>query len=170
MNLLNRCLQFAFVLAVCAASAPAQEVRASITGLVTDSSGAALARATVRVVNPGSQFVVTTVTNDTGNYVTPFLPPGSYELSVEAAGFKKYVRPNIVLQLQDRARIDVKLELGELTQSVTVTGAISTLETETASRGATISNQMIANLPTQGRNPFQLAWAAPGVLDRKSVV
>ncbi len=163
MNLLNRCLQFAFVLAVCAASAPAQEVRASITGLVTDSSGAALARATVRVVNPGSQFVVTTVTNDTGNYVTPFLPPGSYELSVEAAGFKKYVRPNIVLQLQDRARIDVKLELGELTQSVTVTGAISTLETETASRGATISNQMIANLPTQGRNPFQLAWAAPGV-------
>ncbi len=152
-----------FILAVCTASLPAQEVRASITGLVTDSSGAALANATVRVKNIGSQFTVTAVTNATGNYVTPFLSPGTYELSVEATGFKKYIRPDIVLQLQDRARVDVRLELGELTQSVTVTGAVSTLETETASRGATISNQMIANLPTQGRNPFQLAWAAPGV-------
>ncbi|HPT28223.1 MAG TPA: TonB-dependent receptor, partial [Bryobacteraceae bacterium] len=163
MTQINRFLQLFFVLALCAATASAQEVRASITGIVTDSSGAALANATVRVKNIGSQFTVTAVTNETGNYVTPFLSPGSYELDVEAKGFKKYIRPNIVLQLQDRARIDVQLELGELTQSVTVTGAVSTLETETASRGATLSNQMIANLPTQGRNPFQLAWAAPGV-------
>jgi hypothetical protein len=163
MKSLKRCLQLALVLAICAAPVLAQEVRASITGLVTDSSGAALANATVRVVNPGNQFTVTAVTNDTGNYVTPFLTPGSYELSVEAKGFKRHVRPNIVLELQDRARIDIQLELGDLTQSVTVDAAISTLETETAGRGATISNQMITNLPTQGRNPFQLAWAAPGV-------
>ncbi len=163
MTLFVRLLQLVFVLSLCVATASAQEVRASITGLVTDSSGAALANATVRVVNTANQVAVTAVTNASGNYVTPFLAPGPYELSVEAPGFKKYVRSNIVLQLQDRARIDVQLELGELTQSVTVDAAISTLETETASRGATISNELIANLPTQGRNPFQIAWAAPGV-------
>lgn len=163
MSRFSRILQIIFVLSLCAATASAQEVRASITGLVTDSSGAALANATVRVVNVANQVAVTAVTNATGNYVTPFLTPGSYEMSVEATGFKKFVRQNIVLQLQDRARIDVQLELGELSQSVTVSEALSNLETETASRGATISNQLIANLPTQGRNPFQIAWAAPGV-------
>lgn len=163
MSRLRRLLQFVFALSLCIATASAQEVRASITGLITDSSGAALANATVRVLNTANQATVTAVTNATGNYVTPFLTPGTYELSVEATGFKRFVRQNIVLQLQDRARIDIQLELGELTQSVTVDAAVSTLETETASRGATISNQMIANLPTQGRNPFQLAWAAPGV-------
>lgn len=163
MKIALRSLQLAFVLSVLPLPASAQEVRASITGIVTDSTGAALPNATVRVVNVASQISVTAVTNESGNYVTPFLAPGSYELSVEAKGFKKFVRQNIVLQLQDRARIDAQLELGELTQSVTVSSAVSTLETETASRGTTLSNEMIANLPTQGRNPFQLAWAAPGV-------
>ncbi len=163
MNTWKSLLIVIFILAVCTAPLPAQEVRASVTGIVTDSSGAAIANANVRVVNVASKVAVSTVTNMTGNYVTPFLSPGAYELSVEATGFKRFLRQNIVLQLQDRARVDVRLELGEITQSVTVTGAISNLETETASRGATLSNEMLANLPTQGRNPFQLAWAAPGV-------
>lgn len=163
MSLLKVILAVVVLTAVCLAPAAAQEVRASITGLVTDSSGAAVANASVRVVNVASRVAVTTVTNATGNYVTPFLAPGAYELTVEAGGFKRFLRQNIVLQLQDRARIDAQLELGEMTQSVTVSDAISTLETETASRGATLSNEMLANLPTQGRNPFQIAWAAPGV-------
>nr|MCU0247063.1 carboxypeptidase-like regulatory domain-containing protein [Bryobacter sp.] len=140
-----------------------QEVRASITGLVTDASGATVANATIRVLNTASGVSVSTVTNETGIYQTPFLTPGSYEMSIESKGFKRFVRRNIVLQLQDRARIDAQLEVGEMSQSVTVSDAVSTLETETASRGATLSNEMLANLPTQGRNPFQIAWAAPGV-------
>lgn len=141
----------------------AQEVRASVTGIVTDSSGAAVANATVTVVNVGNRVAVSTTTNQTGNYVTPFLAPGVYELTIEAQGFKKFVRQNMVLQLQDKARVDAQLEVGDLTQNVTVSDAVSTLETETASRSTTLSNEMIANLPTQGRNPFQIAWAAPGV-------
>lgn len=163
MQLLKMLLLTELVIAVCITPAYGQEVRASITGLVTDSSGAAVANATVRVVNVASRVAVTTTTNETGNYVTPFLPPGAYELTVEAGGFKKFLRQNIVLQLQDRARIDAQLEIGEMTQSVTVSDAVSTLETETASRGATLSNEMLSNIPTQGRNPFQIAWAAPGV-------
>ncbi|MCC7157543.1 MAG: carboxypeptidase regulatory-like domain-containing protein, partial [Bryobacterales bacterium] len=141
----------------------AQEVRASVTGIVTDSSGAAVANATVTVTNVGNRVAVSTTTNETGNYVTPFLAPGVYELTIEAQGFKKFVRKNMVLQLQDKARVDAQLEVGDLTQNVTVNEAVSTLETETASRSTTLSNEMIANLPTQGRNPFQIAWAAPGV-------
>ena len=61
-------------------------------------------------------------------------------------------------------RVDVQLEIGALTESVSVNATVNALETETASRSQIISNKLIANLPTQGRNPFQIAWAAPGVV------
>ena len=141
-----------------------QEVRASITGLVTDPSGAPIAGAAVQVKNLATNVATTARSNDTGNYVTPYLPPGNYELTVETAGFKKFVRQNIVLESQDRARVDVRLEVGELTQSVTVSDSVSLLQTESASRAQIISNELIAQVPTQGRNPFQIAWAAPGVI------
>ncbi|MCL5742927.1 MAG: hypothetical protein M1541_03220, partial [Acidobacteria bacterium] len=92
-----------------------------------------------------------------------FLPPGTYTLSVESAGFKRFVQTNIVLQTLDKLRVDVQLEIGQLADSVTVTAEVATLQTETASRSQIISNEMIANIPTQGRNPFQIMWAAPGV-------
>jgi len=145
-------------------AAHAQEVRATITGIVTDPSGAAVAGATITVTNVAQNVSVSTKSNETGNYVTPFLPPGIYRLTVEMPGFKKFVRENIVLQAQDKARLDVKLEVGELTQSVTVSEAVSLLQTETANRSQIISNELITNVPTQGRNPFQIAWAAPGVI------
>ncbi|MBI4877053.1 MAG: carboxypeptidase regulatory-like domain-containing protein, partial [Acidobacteria bacterium] len=154
-------------LALLAAAVPAaysQEVRASITGLVTDPSGAPVAAANVRVTNLASNVAVAAASNETGNYVTPFLPPGRYELTVEAGGFKKFLRQNIVLESQDKARVDVQLEVGELTQSVTVNESMSLLQTETANRSQIISNELIREVPTQGRNPFQIAWVAPGVV------
>jgi len=141
-----------------------QEVRASITGIVTDASGAAVAGATVVVTSAESNVAVETKTNATGNYTTPFLNPGRYRMSVQFPGFKQYVRENIVLQTQDRARIDVALTLGEVSESVTVLESVSMLETETASRSQVIANKLIEEVPTQGRNPFQLAWAAAGVI------
>ncbi|HWB98595.1 MAG TPA: carboxypeptidase-like regulatory domain-containing protein, partial [Bryobacteraceae bacterium] len=141
-----------------------QEVRASISGIVSDPSGAPVAGASVSVTSVSTNTSVTTQTNDTGNYLTPFLPPGTYVLTVEHTGFKKYLQENIVLQALDKARIDVQLSLGTLADSVTVSSAVSALQTETASRGQNISNELIANIPTQGRNPFQIAWAAPGVV------
>ena len=105
-----------------------------------------------------------TNSNDTGSYLTPFLAPGTYLLAVEHTGFKKFVQENIVLQALDKARVDVQLTLGTMAESVTVTEAVSALQTETASRGQNIANELIANIPTQGRNPFQIAWAAPGVV------
>ena len=145
-------------------AAYAQEVRASITGIVSDPSSAPVAGATVTVTNLSTNAAVVTQTNETGSYTTPFLAPGTYTLSVEQTGFRKYVQENIVLQALDRARTDVQLQLGTLSDSVTVSASAVTLQTETASRGQTISNEMIENVPTQGRNPFQIAWAAPGVV------
>ena len=144
--------------------AHAQEVRASLTGLVTDSSGAAVPEASLTVTNTATNAALHTTSNVSGIFVTPFLPPGRYQLTVERQGFKRFVRENIVLETQDRARVDVRLDIGELTQSVTVSDSVSQLQTETATRSQIISNELISNLPTQGRNPFQIAWAAPGVI------
>jgi hypothetical protein len=152
------------LLVMSAALASAQEVRASITGIVTDPSGAPVAGATVTVTNIAQNVSVTTKTNESGNYVTPFLAPGTYRLTVEQSGFKKFVRENIVLQALDRLRLDVQLELGALTESVTVTASVSQLQTETATRSQVLAQEIIANVPTQGRNPFQIAWAAAGVI------
>ncbi len=147
-----------------AALASAQEVRASITGIVTDPSGAPVAGATVSVTNVAQNVSVTTKSNESGNYVTPFLAPGAYRLTVEQSGFKKFVRENIVLQALDRLRLDVQLEIGQLTESVTVSASVSQLQTETATRAQVLAQEIIANVPTQGRNPFQIAWAAAGVI------
>ncbi len=142
----------------------AQEVRATITGFVTDPTGAPVAGATITVTNIAQNVSLTVASNESGNYVTPFLAPGLYRLTVEQTGFKKFVRENIILQAQDKLRLDVKLELGQLTESITVSESVSLLQTESATRSQVIANELIAQVPTQGRNPFQIAWAAAGVI------
>jgi len=141
-----------------------QEVRASLTGTITDSTGAAVANAAVQVTNLATNAVTSAKSNEAGSYLTPFLAPGQYQMTVEATGFKKFVRENIQLQAADRVRIDVSLEVGEVTTSVTVSESVSQLQTETATRSQVLANEIVANVPTQGRNPFQIAWAASGVV------
>ena len=150
--------------AVSGCAAHAQEVRASISGLVTDRQGAPVPGVSIVATNVASNASVTQQTNDSGFYITPFLSPGAYRLSAGKQGFKRFVQDSIVLHTQDRARIDIALEIGELTQSVTVNADVSLLQTESASRAQVISNELISEVPTQGRNPFQIAWAAPGVI------
>ena len=142
----------------------AQEVRASLSGLITDKTTAPIVGAEILISNTATNASLRAESSSTGNYVLPFLPPGIYTLTVQLKGFKKFVRQNIVLQAQDRARVDVELEIGDLTQSVTVSDAVSLLETESASRSQIIANELIQNVPTQGRNPFQIAWSAAGVI------
>ncbi|HSB16935.1 MAG TPA: TonB-dependent receptor [Bryobacteraceae bacterium] len=149
---------------VCFSAANAQEVRASLTGIVSDPSGAPVAGATITVVNLSTNITVSAQTNPTGNYTVPFLAPGTYRMTVQQQGFRRFVRENIVLEAQARVRIDASLELGELSQSVTVSESVSLLQTESATRAQVISNDLLANVPTQGRNPFQIAWTAPGVI------
>ena len=145
-------------------TASAQEVRASITGTVTDSQGAAIPGVTITATNVGNNATISQVSNEAGLFLAPFLAPGTYRLTAEKQGFKRYVREGIVLQVQDRSRLDIVMEIGEMAQSVTVNAEVSQLQTETASRSQVIANELISQVPTQGRNPFQIAWAAPGVI------
>ncbi len=141
-----------------------QDVRASISGVVTDPSGSPVPAATVTVSNIATSAKMVTETSESGNFSTPFLTPATYVLTVERSGFKKFIQQNIVLATMDKARVDVQLQLGATSDSVTVSSTAQVLDTESANRGQTIQNELIANLPTQGRNPFQIAWATPGVV------
>ena len=161
MHMLPRLIAVSLLLS---AALLAQEVRASLSGLITDKTSAPIVGAEILISNTATNASLRAESSSTGNYVLPFLPPGIYTLTVQLKGFKKFVRQNIILQAQDRARVDVELEIGDLSQSVTVSDAVSLLETESASRSQIIANELIQNVPTQGRNPFQIAWSAAGVI------
>jgi Carboxypeptidase regulatory-like domain/TonB dependent receptor len=141
-----------------------QEFRATVTGRVVDPSNAAIASATVIVRNPQTNEAVTVVTNSDGVYTVPFLNPGVYSISIEAPGFKKYIRDKQVLQVSQTATIDVTLELGATTETVTITADATTLLEETkADRGNVIENRRIVELPLNARNPFMLSTLTPGI-------
>jgi hypothetical protein len=141
----------------------AQEVRASLSGLISDPSGAPIPAAKITVTNTAKNTTVVSTSNEIGLYSTPLLEPASYSVAVEKDGFRRVVRENVILQSLDKARLDIQLQVGAVSDSITVNAAVSQLQTETANRDTALNNQLIANLPTQGRNPFQIAWAAPGV-------
>src|SRR3984893_17255509 len=145
-------------------SAFAQEFRATISGQVTDPSGAAISGATVDVLSVERSTTTTAVTNSAGRYIVQFLLPGSYTLSVESAGLKKYVQRGIKLEASDHLNVCVSLEIGRLSDSVTITSETPLLETETSSRASTIENRVLENIPTNGRNLYALQYALPGVI------
>ena len=137
---------------------------ASITGLTKDQTGAVLPGATVLLVNVETGIQRTTLTNDEGYYTLQLLQPGDYRISVQATGFKPIVRSGIKLEVQQIARIDFAMELGELTQEINVTGAAPLLEQESSSLGEVIQGRKVEDLPLNGRNPLALVALVPGVV------
>jgi len=159
-----RCCGVVAVLSVIGAPLVAQEYRGTIAGRITDTSGAGVPRASVAVRNVADNTVTRGVSDDTGFYVVSYLTPATYQVSVEAQGFKAAIRDGILVRVNDRLTLDVKLEVGEITESVTVSGESPLLTTETASMGQVISNRLIADLPLNGRNPFVLQTLSAGVV------
>ena len=141
----------------------AQEFRATVSGRVSDASGAAVVGANIVVTNLATSAANRAVSSDSGDYVIPALSPGRYKLEVEASGFKKAVRDNLTLEVLARPTIDVSLEPGAVTESITVTTDATRLETADASRGEVISGRTLVDLPLNGRNAFALAALVPGV-------
>src|SRR5574340_250010 len=124
-----------------------QEVSAGITGRVTDPAGAAVVGAAVSAKDVNRGTVWPTKTNEEGIYAFPRIPVGTYEVKVEAQGFKTAVRPGVTLELNQRARIDVALELGTLAESVQVSGEAPLLSTETTIVGTVMTSNSIVNAP-----------------------
>ncbi len=146
-----------------AAAAQAQEVRATITGTITDPNGAVIPRAKVMARNSATGAAVDVTSNEAGLYVAPFLPIGRYQVAASAEGFKTSTRPEVELRVGDRIRIDFQLEIGGVTEQVTVTGETALLETSSASNGQVIDSAKVRDLPLLGRNPFLLAAISTGV-------
>ncbi|HYM13680.1 MAG TPA: TonB-dependent receptor [Bryobacterales bacterium] len=141
----------------------AQEVSAGITGRVIDPSGGAIVNAKVSVRDQDRGTVFPTTTNQDGIYFFPRIPIGNYELKIEAPGFKSYTEPNIRLEINQRARRDVQMEIGEVTQTVEVTAAGPLLQTETTQVGEVVTPTTIINTPLISRNFIALTLLAPGV-------
>jgi hypothetical protein len=141
----------------------AQEYRATVLGTVTDPSGAAVPKAGITITNTESGVSSKTETNHEGLYQVPYLLPGVYALEVTAPGFKTHRRSPIELRVDDKARIDVALEVGRTSDQVTVVAEAPLLEVTTGGRGHVVSGEEISNLPLDGHNPFSLMNLAPGV-------
>jgi hypothetical protein len=142
----------------------AQEFRATLTGRLTDASGAGVPNANVTAKNVQTNAEARATTGEDGNYTIPFLQPGTYEVSAEGAGFKRSVRENIVLQVGGSTTVDFNLQVGDVAEQVTVTGDAPLLEASTATRGGVIENLRVTELPLNGRNPFMLSNLTPGVV------
>lgn len=152
------------LLALClAAGLTAQEFRATIVGTVTDPQGAVVPGVRLEIRNLETNAVTATVTNETGNYVAPFLRIGRYTVTAIGKGFKRAVRENLELRVGDRPQIDFSLEVGGVNEQVTVSATADLLETTTASKGQVIDAGKVAALPLLGRNPFLLASISTGV-------
>src|ERR1700682_5311221 len=155
----------AFVLCcLISAAAWSQEFRATITGRVVDVQNAVVAGAkiTITLVATGSKSETTSGSD--GSYTVPFLPPGLYRVEAQGSGFKRYVRDGLDVNAGERIGLDIRLELGQLTESVTVTAEAPMLDTSSATTGQVISSNQVENMPMNGRTPLVLAQLAFGVV------
>jgi len=141
----------------------AQEFRATISGTVTDNSGAVVPHASVVVTNMDTGGQTRLQSNDAGSYAAPSLAPGRYSIQVEAANFKSVLRNGITVQAGDHPQIDMQLQLGEVSQSVVVDADVPLIDTTNSAIGQSIGIKEVEDLPQNGRTPVVLAQLALGV-------
>jgi len=148
--------------ALCAVGTAAQVTTGSLGGTVRDENGIVPgATVTIREANRGT--VETYVTDDTGSYTAPFLTPGTYIVEATVSGFKKWIREGVILQVNQRARVDVLLEVGGIEETTTVVAEAPLLRTDSSEVGTVIEERAIKELPLNGRNFATLVYLTPGV-------
>lgn len=154
---------FLSALILTATLAVAQQVNGTITGTVTDASGAALPGAAIRIQSKATNQSRDTVTDGAGNYTVPFLPAGEYSMNLQAKGFQTQNIASLTLQVQQTLRQDFQMKIGDVTESINVDASAAALQTENAVVGAVIDAAKVVQLPLNGRNFVQLAQLIPGV-------
>jgi len=162
----HRVLLCVLLVLILGAAAWAQDT-ASITGTVTDPTGAAVPNASVTVSNSGQGINRTATTNGAGDYLFAALPIGSYDVTVAAQGFKKYEAKGLKLDVAEKARVNVTLQVGSFTTEIVVEGsAVAQVETQSSDLGNTVSGKEISQLELNGRDFTQLVALSPGVTDQ----
>jgi hypothetical protein len=160
-------LAYAALLAVFALGTPATAAAqgtATLRGTVNDSSGGVLPGAAVTITNAGTRDARTAATDERGGYMFAGLFPGTYELKVELEGFKTYDAKGIVLSPNDTRGVDIALEVGSLTDVITVTSPVEIIQTETGAREGVIRAEQIQNLSVISRSSLELLRILPGVV------
>jgi hypothetical protein len=141
---------------------------AEMTGRITDATGAVIPGAQIEIRNIDTGVVLPVESNETGYYSAPLLPPGSYQITVKRQGFRPMTRSGIRLEVQQVARVDFTLEVGDVAEAIEVTGSAPLVSTEEASLATTVDHQKINQLPLNGRNPFSLVTLVPGVTSERA--
>jgi hypothetical protein len=151
------------LLLCCAGTARAQIDTGSIVGTVKDQSGALLPGATVTATQQGTGAVQSAITSERGEYVLPNLKVGTYVVAAQLQGFKRAVRQDVVINVQQRLELDFAVELGTLSEEVRVSGGGAVLDTQKADIGLAVTQRTVTDLPLLGRRYAELAFLAPGV-------
>jgi hypothetical protein len=142
----------------------AQSTSASVAGRVTDSSGAVIVDASIAITNTETSLRHQTTTNNSGVYTLPSLPPGSYRLDVEKSGFRKVIKPDVTLHVQDALDLDFELTVGGLAESVMVEAGAPIANTQSATVSTVIDRTFVDNLPLNGRSFRTLIMLTPGTV------
>src|SRR5215831_17811401 len=141
-----------------------QNVYGTLAGTVSDSSGAAVADATVTLTNLDTNEKHTMSTNASGNYTFVNILPGRYKVEAEKSGFKKVVRQPILVEIESGLRVDLTLAVGSQSETIEVTSEVPLLQPETNSLGQVVEQRSVTELPLNGRNPLALVALVPGVV------
>jgi hypothetical protein len=160
-----------FILAISVAAlsvaASGQEFRATITGRITDVTGAVVPNTQITITDQDTGVKTPTTSNGEGQYTVPFLQPGRYSISATAPGFSTYTRSDVTLQAGDRTAIDIPLTVGSETMQVNVSADASLLQTQTATAGQVLTPEEVENLPDNGRSPLGLAKTEYAVIPKQ---
>ena len=157
-------LTFALLLMAIVPAASAQEFRGTVSGKVADPSGAVVPNAQITITEETTGAVSKTVSDASGQYVVPFLLPGTYRIQVKAPGFESVVRKGILLQSQEHPILDIALPIGNVSDTVTVTSSAPLIDLADASVGQVISTKSVEDLPLNGRTPTTLTELSEGVI------
>jgi len=142
----------------------AQSYYGGLGGTVLDQNGGALSGAKVTLINEGTNAQRSALSASAGEFVFTELVPGTYGLTVEAPGFKKFEQKGVLVGTQQQVSVDAKMQVGQVSESIEVSGAVELVEASNASQGQVIDNQKLTELPNLGRNPFMLSKLAQNVV------
>jgi hypothetical protein len=169
---MKRFLQFTwvFILLLAPSWIRSQVSTAAVSGIVADSSGAVIPGVTVFATEQSTNVQSKAISDGAGQYLLPFLKRGTYTLTIDAPGFKKYKRQNLILSVGDHPTIDIQLIMGTAVETIEVTSAAPLITKEDASVGQIVPEQLVADLPLNGRTPMSFAQYTVGVTATANVV
>lgn len=157
-------MRYLYLFAMCTGLAAAQSFQGSLRGRVLDPNGAAVALTKVTVMDEGTSIGRSAVTGPEGEYAFPALMPATYTVVAESVGFKRLESKGVIVATQASVTLDLRLELGQVTDSVNVSSEGALIDTATASNGQVIDRQKLIDLPNLGRNPFMLSKLSEAVV------